>query len=64
MVLDLANEAEIKAASEPYYEATLLSEATDSNLLYEVQTCITGFPVYTEAGVDHFAESISTHRRH
>ena len=39
MVLDFANEAdEIKAAFEPYYETTLLSEATDPNLLYEIQT--------------------------
>jgi type I restriction enzyme R subunit len=37
-VLDFANESdEIKAASEPYYETTLLSEATDPNLLYEIQ---------------------------
>jgi type I restriction enzyme, R subunit len=34
MVLDFANESdEIKAAFEPYYETTLLSEATDPNLL-------------------------------
>ncbi len=34
-VLDFANESdEIKDAFEPYYEATLLSEATDPNLLY------------------------------
>ena len=39
MVLDFANDAdEIKAAFEPYYETTLLSEATDPNLLYEIQT--------------------------
>ncbi len=56
LVLDFANEAdEIKAAFEPYYETTLLSEATDPNLLYEIQTRLAGFPVYTEAGVDAFA---------
>jgi Putative DNA-binding domain len=33
----------------------LLSEATDPNLLYEVQTRLAGFPVYTEAEVDDFA---------
>jgi type I restriction enzyme R subunit len=56
IVLDFANEAdEIKAAFEPYYETTLLSEATDPNLLYEIQTCLTAFPVYTEANVDGFA---------
>jgi type I restriction enzyme R subunit len=57
MVLDFANEAdEIKAAFEPYYETTLLSEATDPNLLYEFQTRLTAFPVYTAADVDGFAK--------
>jgi type I restriction enzyme, R subunit len=56
VVLDFANEAdEIKAAFEPYYETTLLSEATDPNLLYEVQSRLAGFPVYTEAEIDDFA---------
>jgi type I restriction enzyme R subunit len=56
MVLDFANESEeIKAAFEPYYETTLLSEATDPNLLYEIQTRLRTFPVYTEADVDGFA---------
>lgn len=57
MVLDFANEAdEIKASFEPYYETTLLSEATDPNLLYEIQTRLAGFPVYTEADVNAFAK--------
>jgi type I restriction enzyme R subunit len=57
MVLDFANESdEIKAAFEPYYETTLLSEATDPNLLYEIQTRLAAFPVYTEADVDAFAK--------
>jgi type I restriction enzyme R subunit len=56
MVLDFANEAhEIKAAFEPYYEATLLSEATDPNLLYEIETRLATFPVYTDADVNAFA---------
>jgi type I restriction enzyme R subunit len=56
MVLDFANEAgEIKAAFEPYYETTLLSEATDPNLLYEIQTHLAAFPVYTAAEVEAFA---------
>jgi type I restriction enzyme R subunit len=55
-VLDFANEGDvIKTAFEPYYEATLLSEATDPNLLYEIQTRLGAFPVYTEADVDGFA---------
>jgi type I restriction enzyme, R subunit len=57
VVLDFANDsAEIKAAFEPYYETTLLSESTDPNLLYEVQSRLAAFPVYTEADVDAFAK--------
>ena len=56
-VLDFANEAEdIKAAFEPYYETTLLSEATDPNLLYEIQTRLEAFPVYAQSDVDGFAK--------
>jgi type I restriction enzyme R subunit len=57
-VLDFANESEeIKAAFAPYYEATILSEATDPNLLYEIQGRLAGFPVYTQADVDRFARA-------
>ena len=56
MVLDFANEAdEIRMAFEPYYETTLLSEATDPNLLYEIQSRLLAFPVYTGADVDRFS---------
>src|SRR5690606_11175666 len=55
--LDFANEADdIKAAFEPYYEATLLSEATDPNLLYEIEGRLAAFPIYTEADVEAFAK--------
>ena len=57
IVLDFANDADtIQAAFEPYYETTLLSEATDPNLLYEIQTRLAAFPVYTEADVNEFAK--------
>ncbi len=57
MVLDFANESDsIKAAFEPYYETTLLSEATDPNLLYEIQSRLAAFPVYAETDVDAFAK--------
>ena len=56
-VLDFANEAEhIRAAFEPYYDATLLSEGTDPNLLYDIQGELRDFDVYSEAEVDAFAE--------
>jgi type I restriction enzyme, R subunit len=57
IVLDFANEADtIKASFEPYYETTLLSEATDPNLLYETETRLAAFPVYAPADVDAFAK--------
>ncbi len=56
LVLDFANEADqIRAAFEPYYETTLLSEATDPNLLYEIQNRLVGYPVYTDAEIEAFA---------
>jgi type I restriction enzyme R subunit len=56
MVIDFANEADqIKEAFEPYYETTLLSEATDPNLLYEIQTRLGEFPVYTPTDIHNFA---------
>ena len=56
MVLDFANESdEIKASFEPYYETTILSEATDPNLLYEKQGRLAEFPVFTETDVEDFA---------
>jgi type I restriction enzyme, R subunit len=55
LVLDFANQAdEIKAAFEPYYDTTLLAEATDPNLLYDTQGRLAAFPVYTPADVDRF----------
>jgi type I site-specific restriction-modification system R (restriction) subunit len=42
-------------AFEPYYETTLLSEETDPNLLYEFQTQLGAFPVFTETDVNNFA---------
>jgi type I restriction enzyme, R subunit len=56
MVLDFANEAEeIEKAFAPYYEKTLLSEDTDPNLLYDLQTKLAGFHFYSEDDIDRFA---------
>ncbi|MBI4615605.1 MAG: type I restriction endonuclease subunit R, partial [Planctomycetes bacterium] len=56
VVLDFTNRAEdIKRAFEPYYETTILSEATDPNLLYEVQQRLLAFPAFSEADVNAFA---------
>ncbi len=56
LVLDFANDAEaIRQAFKPYFETTILSEETDPNLLYELQSELLVFGVYTEAEVDGFA---------
>jgi type I restriction enzyme R subunit len=57
MVLDFANEPEeIRKAFQDYYETTLLSEATDPNLLYEVQSRLAAAGVYEQTDVDAFAK--------
>jgi len=56
-VLDFANEAEdIQKAFEPYYERTILSEATDPNLLYDLQTHLEQSGIYSTAEVEAFAK--------
>jgi len=63
-VLDFANEAgQIKQAFEPYYEATLLTEATDPNLLYDLQQKLDDFHFYTPEEVDRLAEIWFTAQR-
>jgi type I restriction enzyme R subunit len=55
-VLDFANEAEaIQKAFEPYYETTLLTEATDPNLLYDLQRKLDDYHFYTQDEVDQLA---------
>ena len=64
MVLDFANEAdEIRKAFEPYFETTLLSEATDPNLLYEVQARLLDFGVFGATTWRPSQRCISARRR-
>src|SRR5262249_29327753 len=57
VVLDFANDAdEIINAFKPYYETTLLSEATDPNLLYDLQNALLGFGVFSKTDIDEFAK--------
>ena len=52
----LMNETdEIAKALQPYYERIILSEATDPNLLYDLQPALSGADVFTAADVDAFA---------
>jgi type I restriction enzyme R subunit len=56
MVLDFANEADaIREAFQPYYERTLLAEATDPNLLYDLQRQVLDARVFDDAEVQRFA---------
>jgi type I restriction enzyme R subunit len=55
-VLDFVNEADdIQKAFEPYYERTILSEGTDPNLLYDMQTRMDQMGVFQQSDVDAFA---------
>jgi len=57
VVFDFANEAEaIRASFQPYYETTLLSEATDPNLLYDAERRLRDFHVFDDADVERFAK--------
>jgi type I restriction enzyme, R subunit len=62
-VLDFANAAEeIEKAFAPYYDRTILSEATDPNKLYDLQTKLRGFDFYTQDEIDRFATIYFTPR--
>jgi type I restriction enzyme R subunit len=55
-VIDFANDAdEIQESFEPYYDRTILSEGTDPNLLYDLQTELGNFHFYSTDDIDCFA---------
>ncbi len=61
LVLDFVNEVEdIQSAFQPYYQTTLLEEETDPNKLYDHQTELKGYEVFTDADVNEFAEVFFT----
>jgi type I restriction enzyme R subunit len=56
VVLDFANDADdIQKSFEPYYDRTLLSEGTDPNLLYDLQTRLADYHIYTASEIDAFS---------
>jgi type I restriction enzyme R subunit len=56
MVLDFANDADaILDSFKPYYEASILSEATDPNQLYDLQNQLADFDLFMQSEVDAFA---------
>ena len=58
-VLDFANSAQdIEMAFKPYYESTILGEATDPNKLFDLQDALDNFQVYTKEQVTLFSDKI------
>ncbi len=58
-VLDFANKAEdIKKSFDPFYETTILGEATDPNKLFDLQSALDAFQVYTPEQVQEFSQRI------
>jgi type I restriction enzyme R subunit len=54
-ILDFVNKAEdIQEAFRPYYETTKLEEFTDPNILYQLETKINSYGVYSEEDVNRF----------
>lgn len=60
-VLDFANNSEeIKKSFDPFFETTILGEATDPNKLFDLQSALDAFQVYTPEQVQEFSESLIT----
>ena len=56
-VLDFVNETdEIKKAFQPYYTTTILSEATDPNILHDQERDISQFKLFTGFEIDGFVD--------
>src|SRR5437763_11112989 len=63
MVLDFTNEADaIREAFQPYYERTLLTQETDPNLLYDLQSQLYDAHVFDEGEVQRFAAAYFTNQ--
>jgi type I restriction enzyme R subunit len=60
-VLDFANDAdEIKKSFDPFFETTILGEATDPNKLFDLQSSLDAFQVYTPEQVQDLSQKIVT----
>lgn len=56
-VLDFVNTAEeMKKSFEPYYEATVLEQETDPNVIYTLKNTLDGYRVYNHSEIERFAE--------
>lgn len=60
-VLDFANTSEeIKKSFDPFFETTILGEATDPNKLFDLQSALDAFQVYTPEQLQEFSEKLIT----
>lgn len=58
-ILDFVNSSdEIKDAFEPFFETTILGEATDPQKLFTLQNALDKFQVYTQAQVQEFSQRV------
>lgn len=58
-VLDFANTSEdIENSFKPYFESTILGEATDPNKLFDLQDALDNYQVYTREQVEEFSNKI------
>ena len=58
-VMDFANKAEdIEKAFTPYFESTILGDATDPNKLFDLRDALDNFQVYSADHVYEFSENI------
>lgn len=58
-VLDFANTAvDIENAFKPYFESTILGEATDPNKLFDLQDALDNYQVYSREQVEDFSNKI------
>jgi type I restriction enzyme R subunit len=58
-VLDFANTSEdIEKAFKPYFESTILGEATDPNKLFDLQDALDNYQVYSREQVEEFSDKI------
>lgn len=63
IVLDFVNQAQhIQDAFKPYYEATILSEGTDHNLLYDRERALSDYHFYSPDEVEEFAAALYSKR--
>jgi type I restriction enzyme R subunit len=57
MVLDFVNSADdIQESFQPYYEKTILSEGTDPNQLYDIESRLENKHLYTKEDIQKFAD--------